>query len=400
MTLGVAFGATLLLTQDVLAQYKEDRAITDEKQISALRRDVARAVRSTNTPDKQAQDAIVRYYRGVIINGLTNSSAWKNADQLPAWRRTVVGDIDNCRNSSTRKFIHDLVYRFAGRIVVNNETPSYHPVAKYNALLLIGALDERPAQGGSSARKPAVPSRRVRGLLLKYATEPVESLRVGAMIGLGRHAKLMAAAGDKPDASIMKVFANVLSSKEPPEGISVDGHRWMQRIALEGLGDIGDPRAEKMILALMNDGEMPLYVRCTAADALGRLQYGGQRKPDVKAVVGGLGSVALDSLREQITYLKTQIDQQLDPRRNTRPGAEVEELPEVTRVRRQLKFQLGCVNEALDGLANSIQSNATTALSSQIDTLLKSLDEENMDPQSLYDKLIQPGVAIESAIKS
>ena len=94
----------------------------------------------------------------------------------------------------------------------------------------------------------------VKRLLLKVLnSDDDQDMKVGALIGLGRHARLIAAAGGNPDAELLRAFVDVLQQNDPGKGGSADGLMWMHRIAIDALGDIGQPGAAKLLEPILSD---------------------------------------------------------------------------------------------------------------------------------------------------
>jgi hypothetical protein len=182
----------------------------------------------------------------------------------------------------------------------------------------------------------------------------------------------------------------------------------MQRIAIDSLGDVGLPAATKMLGPILSDSAALMPLRCAAADALGRLDYNGAAGVDQAGLVKGLGQLAATALAEQIQGLQQYIkDNPPDTFREGRIADSAEEVPEdpyVLRVRRQLKYQLSCVERALQALepttSDAAVKNTLTAIKSAVGALSKELAEKNLKPQELLDKIGPPAMLLENAVKN
>src|SRR6185369_3347999 len=89
-----------------------------------------------------------------------------------------------------------LTYKAMHNIVAPKPAdPPYHPAVRYNAILIIGMLDEKYAIDAGAARRPPVPLKDANDFLtmvVDYAAsdKPVPPpLVFGALVGLERHAQ-------------------------------------------------------------------------------------------------------------------------------------------------------------------------------------------------------------------
>jgi hypothetical protein len=396
------------LCQFAVAQtYKQiDKAIVDAKQVSQLRRDVSPIIRSTAALTASDKDTLQKFYVYHVVAGMTRPEALQDPQQFPSWRKTVLSDLASPGMSEEKHdYIRDLVYRSASMLVQDR---TYSPFCRYNALLLIGGLNQREAQGTRPTMTPAVPYAPARQLMLKVlgGDEPQE-MKVGALIGLARHARLLAAGGENPDSSLVRTFIDVLKQKDPRSNGTLDGMHWMHRIAIDSLGDVGMPAAAKMLGPILSDPATPMPLRCAAADSVGRLDYSGAVNVDHAGLLKGLGQLAAAALAEQIQGLQQYIkDNPPDSFREAPAGASSDEVPEdpyVQRVRRQLKYQLLCIDRALrtieQATTDAAVKNTLTAIKSAIAALLKELDNKNLQPQELLDKIGPPAMLLEDAVK-
>jgi hypothetical protein len=399
----------LVLPQLAEAQsYKQvPNAITDPRQVSSLRREVATIVRAGGALSAEDQRTLQNYYGLHVLAGMTHPEALRDPQRFPLWRKTIVGDLNMLGGSPQKHaFVRNLVYTLASRLVKDR---GYSPAARYNALLLIGDLNERESQGSGGSMTPAAPYAPARQTLLEVlASDETQEMKIGAMIGLARHARLMAAAGTNPDANLARAMVDVLQQTDPGPGGTAEGLMWMQRLAVDALGDIGQSGAARLLQPIVSDASAPMMLRCAAADALARLDYRNADNLDQAALLKGLGQLATASLTAQIQGLQQHIkDNPPDMLATDRFRPEGEKKPEdpyVQRVRRQLKYQLICVGRALRTLqqatADATIKNAMTSLQSEITALLKELDAADLTPQTLFDKIGPPAVRLENAVKN
>ena len=137
------------------------------KQINTLKREFSKVVKGEAPYDKKA--AMNYYARGLMAN-LTRPQA--NGSQLYAVRTTILKDL---RTSSDRapavyQQLKSDVLSWCGSFV--KPSNNYHPIAQYNAMLLIGSLNDKEAVLTPSNPKPPVPSQKALGILYNAIKKP------------------------------------------------------------------------------------------------------------------------------------------------------------------------------------------------------------------------------------
>jgi hypothetical protein len=407
------FGFAAALAPSVLSiagaqEYKKiAKVITNQPEVSKLRREVGNILRSETALTNADEDTLKRYYGMHIIAGMTQPIASTDANQFPVWRKTIIGDLSSTTTSpSRRSFVLDLIYRYANGLVGDR---AFSPAARYNALLIISELNDREAQGSGRSVTPAVPMARARTVLLGVLnSDDTQDMKVGALIGLARHARLMAAAGQNPDPKLVEGFTAVLQQTEPKQNETSDGLLWMRRIAIDALGDIGHPGAAPLLQPVVSDDTAPRMLRCAAADALGRLDYSRGANFDAKAAVKGIGQLATESLSEQVAavqeHLATDSGELLSQPRIEEDNQKRPEDPFVLRVRKELTYTLYCAGRGLTALEKAASDaeakTAATSVRSAVLAIFKELNNDKLTPQDLLDKIRQPAMQLDSAVKS
>jgi hypothetical protein len=162
-------------------------------------------------------------------------------------------------------------------------TSSYHPAARYNAILVIGMLDQQYGIDTGSNKRPPKPLEAANTFLLQVvdaankrkAVPP--SLVVGALIGLERHAQYHDSL-KPPQIEAMTEAAIALATKDPPLA-DVDGKvaEWIRIEAatvLAKLGAVGqNNRVHDALISVLADSKLTLDGRCEVAGLLGLLNY-------------------------------------------------------------------------------------------------------------------------------
>jgi hypothetical protein len=239
------------------------------------------------------------YYRLHYFPMMTQTNE-KALQELPEERFRFIRDhLEGCKNDEVHEHIIDLALANLVPIVQDN----FHPAVRYNALLIIGSLNQTEAVRIGDVKATPEPHSRALPILYSEFTkaENPDLLKVAALIGLVRHLEWDPyRATPIPPAqrtAVLKALLDLATQKQPPEGRSEDGHAWMRRRAIEGLGHSGAVKAEANVVAALEDilksDEEPIEVRVAAASAIGRSNYVAPLKLDVAATVRELGRLAV-----------------------------------------------------------------------------------------------------------
>jgi hypothetical protein len=182
--------------------------------------------------------------------------------------------------------------------------PAYHPAVRYNAVLIIGMLDDKYGIVAAGNQRPPKPSKDANSFLIKLlgaglAGKPAvtPSLMVGALIGLERHAQYH----DGLDAASiegMTTVAKTLATTDPPVP-DVDGKvaEWIRIEAatvLAKLGSVGqNNQVHDALVKVLADSNLTLDGRAEVAGLLGLVNY-KDAKVDGKTAVEKLLQLAVE----------------------------------------------------------------------------------------------------------
>lgn len=400
----LATGVKSLSAQD---PYKKTRsAVLDPRKAYDLRRDKNQVLRSLGAPTQAQRDALRKYYVSHVFAGMTQPAALDDAMRFPNWRKEIVGDLEKLRgNSALYRYLRDdLCFKFLKQLVMGN----YHPACRYNAALMIGMLNDQ--EGVRNTSTPySVPLKQGRDFLIQVVRTKnmPDAVRIAALIGLRRHAELLAAAGSS-DSTMVRPLVDVIRAKVPTS--NADAAYWQKRVAIETLGAMGPGGAATVLSPVVSDENMPLSVRCAAARALGQLDYRNAKNVDPNSILKGLGSVAVSACRDEIQRVQKHNQDNPAPAQANRPIFEQPQDeptadPVVMQVRRQLKHRLNCVTKGIDGIekiaSQPDQQNTLTTIRAEINAIQRGLDDgvETMTPQDLLNKIGPPAVRLEGAVK-
>jgi hypothetical protein len=174
----------------------------------------------------------------------------------------------------------DLTLDFMAKIAKDNQ---YHPVARMNAMLAIGEVNSPKAID----------------LLLATVADnsQLDAVRVAAMSDLIHLAGQSAMASPEVAQPVIK-RVKTLAGFHTKDGPRADWIRWMRGQAadiLAALGSTGtDNDVPSALLVMVSEKELPIPLRCKAARALSKLNYGGN-PPAATPFLVGLVELARDA---------------------------------------------------------------------------------------------------------
>ena len=184
------------------------------------------------------------YYTSYVFPQWTQTTE-TNLNLLPKERdKFVKNSLElSAKNPAAHARLIDLTLREQTKIV---QDAAFHPAVRYNAILIIGLLNEVEPNRGSGVKQMPEPYVRALSTLTEELKKPGnnEAVRVGALLGVSRHlewdnskapmspAKMQAAVRD----DIISELTSIVNTKLPPAGRSAEGQTWLRRRALEALG--------------------------------------------------------------------------------------------------------------------------------------------------------------------
>jgi hypothetical protein len=179
-------------------------------------------------------------------------------------------------NPQLQRDLTDMAYKAMGKLVVN----SYHPAVRYNAILVIGMLDEQYPNGPGQPSKPLPQANKALTGVVDNATSDKgrfpPPVILGAIIGLERHAQLKASLSPEAISAMTSALTKLVLQEEPKQEMDPDAYAWIRLRAAETLaklGSVGEKNSvHKAILQLASTSKS-LDDRCEAAGLLDKLTY-------------------------------------------------------------------------------------------------------------------------------
>lgn len=282
----------------------------EKKEVSKKTAD-ARKVLFGTVPLAGNERAFDDYYKNYLPAAWTQTSP----GSLSALAKEREQFLNELANSKVPPQVHDRLVSItlAGMQQILSD-PELHPGARYNAALVLGALNAKEPDRINRANPEPLPAALPVLLELFKNAEESDGVRLAALLGIMRHlewdpyrpqATRMAA---DTKTEIVAELAALAQATEPPPGRSLEGHTWLRRRAVEGLmyAALSGTTAEihAVIEKLISDDAEPVALRCTAADVMGRLEYQAPVIPAPEPNAKELGHLALVAVDAELSRLE------------------------------------------------------------------------------------------------
>jgi hypothetical protein len=287
---------------------------------------------------------------------------------------------------NARNHLNALTLKTMTQIAAGN----YHPLARYNAMMLIAELNENDAS--EAPYKPALKLM----LSAARAEKLLDSVRVAALIGIIRHVKSESGIDAADKAAVTSTLGQLVTDAKPPATRSREGHDWMRRRALEGLVAIfakepGPPPSGSFLTVLGNllaEDDSTMELRAEAAEALLHVKIIAPAKFDSAKMAVNISQVAVDAYHKEL-------DTSLSLGRKIHADG--------------MKYYFTLVDRALSALDKAVPSPKIATLQTALASLSEStIAEEPEDPtipvdpfvqeNKLYDAIAQSGAKFEALV--
>jgi hypothetical protein len=164
-------------------------------------------------------------------------------------------------------------------IVESQGQPPYHPAVRYNAVLMIGMLNDVYPNAGQEK-----PHSKATAFLVEVVNSATvnsnypPSVVLGALIGLERHARLAATLPPKDVEAIASAALKIISHEERLPTLDREEQDWLRLRAASVLAQLGSPgNGNQHINAVLKlaSGLAHIDDRCEAAALLGKFKLDG-----------------------------------------------------------------------------------------------------------------------------
>ena len=268
----------------------------------------------SKTMDESGRDLINKFFREAYFRSWSRPANWTSAGKnRQEFLRNFYGPLN--AKADTRQMVNQIALDFMREYI----KPDYHPVLRYNAILLIGDLREQEMDNVNG--KPEVPFAPATEVLLSAIEDPNQSdaVKVGAWVGLLDQCELYGVnlgsmSGDNK-TKVLNLVIDTLKEKETPEGRSEAAHRWIRWRAIDVASAIGNAGSDGVLAAALDsiilDPELPIDMRCSAIAAKGNLAFDNQtaQKMDVVRQSTDIGKIALEAVAADINWFDDSMKQ-------------------------------------------------------------------------------------------
>ena len=302
--------------------YNELAAPENEQQYVRTRSQIQRWLRAGAIPAGE-EKTFVDYYNKYALARWTFVD---RRDQVADFRRelrndlTTAGKVNQGKNPAHDGLVN-LVLNFmkgcTDPTVLAQPGRNFSATTRFNAIMMIGELNElEPASGGRNA----TPLPAALDVLLDRATDPkqIDIVRIGALIGIRRHCRLLPANAQLP-GGISRIMVDLLRAKESERVRSPEGHAWMRLIAVQTFADLrGKPNTAAVaneLLKVIAEMDSPDFLRYAAASALGSLDYRNAAGLDMNVLLQALGLLAIEVCDNERQRLRDQMESEKKPTR-------------------------------------------------------------------------------------
>lgn len=180
-------------------------------------------------------------------------------------------------NAALQRDLTEMAYKKMREIVIAKDPP-YHPAVRYNAVLVLGMLDQQYAAGNQKP-KPLPEANTFLSQIVSLAGDdkPVPPpLVLGALIGLERHAQLRDGLPPESITAMTTALLKLVSREQPIQEMDPDAYAWIRlraASALAKLGGVGDKNSVHNAVVKLIATNKSLDDRCEAAGLLDKFIY-------------------------------------------------------------------------------------------------------------------------------
>ncbi len=296
------------LENEILPVYKE-RSTSEQRREFNSRAQKVRGIMSGAIPYAGNEAALEEFFLKYLFPSWTLTDE-DHLGALAKDRDRFLTDLGRTAGPLHDKLI-DLAFTKMQQIAQDQEL---HPGVRYNAVLLLGALNAREASRTPPANPEPLPKALPELEKLFGSADDSDAVRVAALLGIVRHLEwddfrvsTTKLAADRKGAVVQQLI-DLAKLSEPPAGRSLEGHTWMRRRALDGLFYVSlagpSPEIAEVIEKLVADDKEPIALRCAAADIMGRLAYKTPAVPATEINGKQLGLLALAACHSELTRLE------------------------------------------------------------------------------------------------
>ncbi|PHS15440.1 MAG: hypothetical protein COA78_05115 [Blastopirellula sp.] len=268
------------------------------------------ALRGNSPLTAEEKQLITRFFEEAYFRSWTQpNSATKAGLKRVDFTKSFYGSTSS--NIQARPFINTLTLKWMSEYI----KPKYHPVVRFNAMLLIGDLKSREYQIGKN--DPEVPYSAAFPVIVAALKDKTQSdpVKVAALLGLRKHCELVPNRPANYTNGILDIAKEYIIADEPPAGRSADAHLWMRQQAINIVGVIrsGEKIGEfaGLLDNIITNEDLPLKIRCSAITTKGKLVFDQNTVNQLNLMKesANIGKVALEAVKADIEWFDTAMTQ-------------------------------------------------------------------------------------------
>ncbi len=322
------------------------------------------------------KQAIDQYFSQVYFPGMTNYTP-DALGGLAKKRISLLRIIRGTKVPAAQKQLTELTLKAMQTI----SRADCHPAVRYNAVLILGALDEKQAA-------PPVPlsdaTKSLIELLENDSFKDVKvpaSLKLGAWVGLERHAHCGVA--QEHAERLTQAALKLIAQEEPSSDVALEVHHWMKcqaaRVLTRQHAKKANPQVHAALTKMIDDDSMSLEDRCCIASLLARVSY-----QDAEGIDGAAAVAALGKLMKQVVSDEARLAREYEEIKLGRGGGIprnrlVEPIYQRARLASRLR-SIGRGGMSLkDGLPDAGKSQITSLVTPLAPVLAAAADKKNVD---------------------
>jgi hypothetical protein len=316
-----------------------------------------------------------------------------------------------------KKIPHDTLVGWAQQKMEEISSGNFHPAVRFNALLIIGQLNNRESVGSQVQAEPLPAALNVLVAQLEKPDQ-MDALQLAAWIGILRHtthalhnaAESEYVIEDDNKTKIRNQAITLLQQRQPPANRSREGHVWLQRRAIEVLGTLDknpDVPVIDEITFYTSDENSPMSLRLTAARSLADFTL-DPTKINAVAEAHALGALAVQACRNEINRVENSRRRKNQGQGfdsggsanmgddmagmmedgpggmaggntvNREPEVKPEEASRVQLARRRLKYQLFHIQQGLVGLMAAADGAGKAEVNKVVDAVNEIMDMDKL----------------------
>lgn len=289
----------------------------DKKQQNELKGTVARILAGAE-PLEPNKAKFEGWYRAFVFPQMTHPD---KLAQLAETREFLLkNELIAAKSEEARQLLVRIALEEMKKIAAGN----YHPGSRYNAMLIIGELNQTEAvtSPATSARPPRPLPAALQTIMEEWKKPNVsDAMTVACLIGARRHVDLdrMLPADQKMDPAVKKEIYDrslALLQSKAPETRKPLAHAYLQAIATDILAYVGNPgengETVAALDAVIDDPTSPDFLKAAAISAIGEMNLPQSYADQAPTLMRSFAEASFGFLLHEIEALTAEKQYRID----------------------------------------------------------------------------------------